>query len=106
MNIKNLPAVSPIQAKPAAKTGTDKAVTDKAVRDKSTAAHQAEEASTTRLTIEAARRVATQQRSVRLEQLEGAIRSGHYVPNASQIANQLLASAELDAKLRVMLAMP
>ncbi len=101
MKIKDLPAVSPIQAKPAAKTGTDKAGTDKA-----TQTQKPEEASTTRLTIEAARRVATQQRSVRLEQLEAAIRSGNYVPNASQIANQLLASAELDAKLRAMLAMP
>lgn len=96
MKIKDLPAVSPIQAKPTTKAGSTRVPPPE----------KSAEASNTELTVDAAKRVATQQRAARLEQLEAAIRSGHYVPNASQIANQILATAELDAKLRVMLTLP
>lgn len=43
------------------------------------------------------------QRTARLKQLETAIRSGNFRPNASQLADQLLAAAELDARLRAMM---
>jgi anti-sigma28 factor (negative regulator of flagellin synthesis) len=43
-------------------------------------------------------------RSARLSQLEAGIRNGSYRPSASQIAEQLLSSAEVDARLQVMLS--
>jgi hypothetical protein len=43
-------------------------------------------------------------RSARLAQIEAGVRNGSYRPTASQIAEQLLSSAELDARLQVMLS--
>jgi anti-sigma28 factor (negative regulator of flagellin synthesis) len=42
-------------------------------------------------------------RTARLEQLEGAIRSGSYRPDAGQLAERLLSTAEIDARLLAML---
>jgi anti-sigma28 factor (negative regulator of flagellin synthesis) len=41
--------------------------------------------------------------SAMLAQVESAIRSGTYRPSASQLANKLLAAAEIDAKLQAMM---
>ena|SRR5687768_10997809 len=42
-------------------------------------------------------------RGARLEQLESAIKSGVYRPDASQLAEKLLSAAEIDAKLRALM---
>src|SRR5215213_4226795 len=42
-------------------------------------------------------------RGARLEQLEVAIRSGSYQPDASQLAEKLLSAAEIDARLRALM---
>jgi anti-sigma28 factor (negative regulator of flagellin synthesis) len=42
-------------------------------------------------------------RSARLEQLETAIKSGQYRPDAGQLAERLLTTAEIDARLLAML---
>jgi negative regulator of flagellin synthesis FlgM len=42
-------------------------------------------------------------RGARLEQLEAAIRSGSYQPDASQLAEKLLSAAEIDARLRALM---
>ena len=42
-------------------------------------------------------------RSARMQQLEAAIKAGHYRPDAGQLADQLLDAAEVDARLRAML---
>ena len=46
--------------------------------------------------------MAVSERSERLQFLAQAVRSGTYRPNASQLAAQILAEAELDAKLAKM----
>jgi anti-sigma28 factor (negative regulator of flagellin synthesis) len=43
-------------------------------------------------------------RVARLAQIEASIRSGSYRPSASQIAEQLLSSAEVDARLQALLS--
>ncbi len=43
-------------------------------------------------------------RTARLEKLEAAIRSGNYTPDAGRLAEQLLSQAEIDARIRAMLA--
>jgi anti-sigma28 factor (negative regulator of flagellin synthesis) len=57
---------------------------------------------TTRL-VESARQLSSVGRAGRLKQLESAIRTGSFRPNAGQLAEQLLQAAELDARLRAML---
>jgi anti-sigma28 factor (negative regulator of flagellin synthesis) len=49
--------------------------------------------------VEAGVTMAAAERSERLHSLVQAVRSGTYRPNASQLAEQILAEAELDAKL-------
>jgi anti-sigma28 factor (negative regulator of flagellin synthesis) len=49
--------------------------------------------------VEAGVAMAAGERSERLHVLTQAVRSGTYRPNASQLAEQILAEAELDAKL-------
>ena len=68
---------------------------------------------TDRVSVEGARNVATAvaaaqngasaARTARLQQLETAIRGGQYRPDAGRLAEQILSSAELDARLRAML---
>jgi anti-sigma28 factor (negative regulator of flagellin synthesis) len=41
--------------------------------------------------------------SARLAQIEGAIRAGNYAPSASELADQLVSAAEIDARLQAML---
>jgi hypothetical protein len=53
--------------------------------------------------IDSAKRSAGNQRSARLHQLEQAVRSGGYHPTASQVADEILAAAEVDARLRALL---
>ncbi|MBI5494557.1 MAG: hypothetical protein HY904_05975 [Deltaproteobacteria bacterium] len=80
--------------------------TAKAPEGGTAAATVQEHATEAALTVDAARRLAGQQRATRLKEIEAAVRSGNYVPNAAQIASQILASAELDARLRVLLSIP
>ncbi len=50
--------------------------------------------------IEVARQVAGSSRSAHLQQIENQIRSGAFKPNPSQIAERILESAEIDARLQ------
>lgn len=43
-------------------------------------------------------------RAARMKELEHAIKTGQYRPSASQLAEQLLTQAEIDARMRAMLA--
>jgi len=43
--------------------------------------------------------IAASERSARLDQLARVVRAGTYRPNPSQLADQILAEAELDARL-------
>jgi anti-sigma28 factor (negative regulator of flagellin synthesis) len=52
-----------------------------------------------RASVEAGVTMAASERSERLHHLTQAVRSGTYRPNASQLAEQILAEAELDARL-------
>jgi anti-sigma28 factor (negative regulator of flagellin synthesis) len=63
-------------------------------------------ASRKELTIQAARQAAGQRRAARLEEIKAQLNSGSYQPSASEIASRILASAELDARLRVVLTFP
>jgi anti-sigma28 factor (negative regulator of flagellin synthesis) len=47
--------------------------------------------------------MAASERSERLHHLAQAVRSGTYRPNASQLAEQILAEAELDARIATVL---
>jgi anti-sigma28 factor (negative regulator of flagellin synthesis) len=53
--------------------------------------------------VTAARAHATAGRAARLRELEAALKSGHYRPDAQRIADQILSSAEVDARLRAMM---
>jgi anti-sigma28 factor (negative regulator of flagellin synthesis) len=53
--------------------------------------------------VEVARSNATGARAARLRDIENAVRSGSYKPSASRVAEEILAAAELDAKLRALL---
>jgi len=61
------------------------------------------EAALVALTVDGARRSAHAQRAVRLREVEASVRSGSYSPDAAQIAQKILASAELDARLQTLL---
>ena len=53
--------------------------------------------------VAAARQHTMNGRAERLRELEAALRGGHYRPDAQRIADQILSSAEVDARLRAML---
>jgi anti-sigma28 factor (negative regulator of flagellin synthesis) len=53
--------------------------------------------------VAAARHNATAGRAERLRQLESALKGGHYRPDAQRIADQILSTAEIDARLRAMM---
>ena len=42
-------------------------------------------------------------RPTRLERIEAAVRSGTFLPNAARVAEQILADAEIEARLQAML---
>jgi flagellar biosynthesis anti-sigma factor FlgM len=54
--------------------------------------------------VSAARHHASATRASRLKELEAVVRSGRYQPDAQRIADQILSAAEIDARLRAMLA--
>jgi flagellar biosynthesis anti-sigma factor FlgM len=60
-------------------------------------AHQVKEA------VTAAKASTVPTRAARLRELESAIRSGDYKPDAGRLAEQLLQAAEVDARIRSML---
>ena len=53
--------------------------------------------------VAVARRSAGGARAARLERLETAVRSGTFRPDPSRVAEQILADAEIDAKLQAIL---
>jgi negative regulator of flagellin synthesis FlgM len=60
-------------------------------------AHKAQEL------VTAAKHHAGHTRAARMQELETALRSGSYRPDAQRIANQILDAAEVDARLRAMM---
>ena len=58
-----------------------------------------DEASHLRNTVVSATKMAASERALRLQSLTQQVRSGNYRPNVSQLADQILAQAELDARL-------
>lgn len=52
---------------------------------------------------EGARTSASAARATRLRHIEDAVRSGSYKPNPSRVADDILAAAELEARLRTMM---
>lgn len=49
------------------------------------------------------RQVAASNRSVRVQEVINAVKSGQYYPSPQQIANQLVSEAEIEARLRALL---
>ncbi|MEP6653479.1 MAG: flagellar biosynthesis anti-sigma factor FlgM [Myxococcales bacterium] len=49
--------------------------------------------------VASATKMAASERALRLQALTQQVRSGNYHPNVSQLADQILAQAELDARL-------
>lgn len=54
--------------------------------------------------VETARMSAGGARSARLRDIESAVRSGSYRPNPSRVAEEILAAAEIDARIRATLS--
>lgn len=54
-------------------------------------------------TIAAAKKAAGGKRAARLERLEAEVRSGGYRPDPGRVAEQILADAEIDARLTALL---
>ncbi len=52
---------------------------------------------------ESSRSSASAARATRLRHIEDAVRSGSYKPNPSRVADDILAAAELEARLRAMM---
>lgn len=53
--------------------------------------------------VEAAHRAAGGRRVARLERIEAEVRSGNFRPDPSRVAEQILADAEVDARIAAML---
>jgi anti-sigma28 factor (negative regulator of flagellin synthesis) len=53
--------------------------------------------------IAVARKAATGKQAARLERLEAEVRSGGYRPDAGRVAEQILADAEIDARMAALL---
>jgi anti-sigma28 factor (negative regulator of flagellin synthesis) len=54
--------------------------------------------------IEAARTSVSDSRSTRVQEVVNAVRSGQYYPSPQQIAQKLVSEAEVEARLRALLA--
>jgi anti-sigma28 factor (negative regulator of flagellin synthesis) len=97
MNIKETKEIQGVERNPKGQTGAASAA-QVARRDRVTVeAGQHSEA------ISVAGHHTVALRNARLRDLESAIKAGRYRPDASQLADQLLDAAEIDAKLRAML---
>ena len=55
------------------------------------------------VSVASARSAASNNRISRLKEIEQQVRSGGYQPNPSQVADEILQAAEVDAKLREMI---
>lgn len=100
MKIKDpssLPAMTPAMGRPAAKPAEAAPASSPATHTSATNAHD---------TIRSAMRMAEGQRASRMREVEAAVKAGTYRPDAGRIAERILASAELDAQLRAVLAFP
>lgn len=69
------------------------------VKDKVSVSTPATEAA-----VDAARQSVAASRSARVQEIITAVRSGQYYPSPQQIAQKLVSEAEVDARMRVMLA--
>lgn len=58
----------------------------------------------TRAAVEAARSAVAGSRADRVEEIVNAVRSGQYYPSPKQIAQKLVSEAEVEARLRALLA--
>jgi hypothetical protein len=98
MKIKNAPSAPPVRASQVAQGSAPPA--PKAPPPRPAAESQ------TLSTVHAAQRLAEGQRAAQMQQLEVAVKNGGYRPDVGRIAERILASAELDAHLRTVLAFP
>ena len=93
MKIRDLKEIGPLQA-------ATKAAPHERTREDRVSLERTREV---QATIQSAKLSAGAGRTAQLEALENAVRSGTYRPSAEQIADRILAAAELDARLRSLL---
>lgn len=96
MKINNQNPVAGVDrgATPAAEPGGPPAKTDKVSLEQSQQEVQL---------VESARRQSGSSRAVRLREIEDQIRRGGYRPDASRVADEILAAAEIEVRLRAMM---
>ncbi len=93
MKINNDKSVSNVErgSTPASETGAAPPRADRVSLEESQKVAQA---------VDVARNAASGSRALRLRQIEDAVRSGGYRPNPSRVADEILAAAEIELRLR------
>ncbi len=96
---------SPLTVVPAATarvaqgSGQTEQVEQKQVKDKVSVSTPREEAA-----LDAARSSVASSRSARVQEIISAVRSGQYYPSPQQIAQKLVSEAEVEARIRALMA--
>jgi|GEM_PF-4123075 anti-sigma28 factor (negative regulator of flagellin synthesis) len=96
---------SPLTVVPAATarvaqgSGQTEQVEQKQVKDKVSVSSPREEAA-----LDAARSSVASSRSARVQEIISAVRSGQYYPSPQQIAQRLVSEAEVEARIRALMA--
>lgn len=93
---------SPLSVVPSATTRVAQASgqeVEPKVKDKVSVSSPAEQAA-----IDAARQSVSSSRSAKVQEIVNAVRSGQYYPSPQQIAQRLVSEAEVEARLRAILA--
>jgi anti-sigma28 factor (negative regulator of flagellin synthesis) len=96
---------SPLTVVPAATarvaqgSGQTEQVEQKQVKDKVSVSSPREEAA-----LDAARSAVASSRSARVQEIISAVRSGQYYPSPQQIAQKLVSEAEVEARIRALMA--
>ncbi len=96
---------SPLTVVPAATarvaqgSGQTEQVEQKQVKDKVSVSSPREEAA-----LDAARSSVASSRSARVQEIISAVRSGQYYPSPQQIAQKLVSEAEVEARIRALMA--
>ncbi len=96
---------SPLTVVPAATarvaqgSGQTEQVEQKQVKDKVSVSTPREEAA-----LDAARSSVASSRSARVQEIISAVRSGQYYPSPQQIAQRLVSEAEVEARIRALMA--
>ncbi len=101
MKVQDTPlsVVPAATARVAQSSGQTEQVEEKQVKDKvSVSAPRAEAA------LEAARASVSSSRTARVQEIINAVQSGQYYPSPSQIAQKLVSEAEVEARMRAMMA--